>query len=214
MHGNHLIGWLCICAVGDEVYDDFAATYGRRHSTPEEYEHRRQVFHDNRKFIEDWNSEAHNSESHMLALNHFADWTQVCICHLFFWIWHSCRTIPNIQLPEAFTYPISCSSTASADIYRVSVLADRVMCMCTTGFHQPGLTFCTHQLMLCCCRRVGMCKPIGELSVGTVQQLCPQQRPQHRVHVHNMMLYTLLWVLLCMLLLCMLLCILLNWLLS
>ena len=68
-----------MCAAGDEVYDDFAAAHGRRHSTPQEYEHRRQVFHDNRKFIEDWNSEAHNSESHMLALNHFADWTQVCM---------------------------------------------------------------------------------------------------------------------------------------
>ena len=59
------------------MYDDFAATFGRRHSSPEEYEHRRAVFHDNRKFIEDWNTEAHASDSHMLGLNHFADWTQV-----------------------------------------------------------------------------------------------------------------------------------------
>ena len=66
-------------AGGDEVYDDFAATYGRRHSTPAEYEHRRQVFHDNRKFIEEWNSQAQSSQSHMLGLNHFADWTQVCV---------------------------------------------------------------------------------------------------------------------------------------
>ena len=60
------------------MYDDFAATYGRRHSTPEEYEHRRGVFHDNRKFIEEWNSQAQSSGSHMLGLNHFADWTEVC----------------------------------------------------------------------------------------------------------------------------------------
>lgn len=66
------------------MYDDFAAAYGRRHSTPEEYEHRRQVFHDNRKFIEDWNWQAQSSESHMLGLNHFADWTQVC--HWFFFL--------------------------------------------------------------------------------------------------------------------------------
>ena len=64
---------------GDEVYDDFAATFGRRHATPEEYKHRRAVFHDNRKFIEDWNTEAQSSDTHMLALNHFADWTQVCM---------------------------------------------------------------------------------------------------------------------------------------
>ncbi|KAL3135552.1 hypothetical protein ABBQ38_006030 [Trebouxia sp. C0009 RCD-2024] len=61
---------------GDEVYDDFAASFGRRHATPQEYEHRRAVFHDNRQFIEEWNSEAQSSERHMLALNHFADWTQ------------------------------------------------------------------------------------------------------------------------------------------
>lgn len=64
-------------AGGDEVYDDFAASFGRRHATRDEYEHRRAVFHDNRKFIEDWNSEAQSSERHMLGLNHFADWTQV-----------------------------------------------------------------------------------------------------------------------------------------
>lgn len=61
---------------GDEVYDDFAASFGRRHSSREEYEHRRGVFHDNRRFIEDWNAQAPNSDSHMLGLNHFADWTQ------------------------------------------------------------------------------------------------------------------------------------------
>ncbi len=64
-------------AGGDEVYDDFAATFGRRHSSPEEYEHRRGVFHDNRQFIEDWNAQAPNTDSHMLGLNHFADWTEV-----------------------------------------------------------------------------------------------------------------------------------------
>lgn len=61
------------------MYDDFAASFGRRHATPQEYEHRRAVFHDNRQFIEEWNSEAQSSERHMLALNHFADWTQVCV---------------------------------------------------------------------------------------------------------------------------------------
>ncbi len=59
------------------MYDEFAATFGRRHSSPEEYEHRRGVFHDNCRFIEDWNAQAHSSDSHMLGLNHFADWTQV-----------------------------------------------------------------------------------------------------------------------------------------
>ena len=73
---------------GDEVYDDFAATFGRRHSSHDEYEHRRGVFHDNRQFIEDWNAQAPNSDSHMLGLNHFADWTQVsCSCLPRFSIW-------------------------------------------------------------------------------------------------------------------------------
>ena len=67
-------------AGGDEVYDDFTASFGRRHSSREEYEHRRGVFHDNRRFIEDWNAQAPNSDSHMLGLNHFADWTQVARC--------------------------------------------------------------------------------------------------------------------------------------
>lgn len=62
---------------GDDVYDDFAASFGRRHSSSQEYEHRRGVFHDNRHFIEDWNAQAQSSDSHMLGLNHFADWTQV-----------------------------------------------------------------------------------------------------------------------------------------
>ncbi len=66
------------CAGGDEVYDDFSASFGRRHFSSEEYEHRRGVFHDNRQYIEDWNAQAQNSDSHMLGLNHFADWTQVC----------------------------------------------------------------------------------------------------------------------------------------
>lgn len=59
------------------MYDDFAASFGRRHSSLGEYEHRRGVFHDNRRFIEDWNAQAQSSDSHMLGLNHFADWTQV-----------------------------------------------------------------------------------------------------------------------------------------
>ena len=59
------------------MYDDFAASFGRRHSSREEYEHRRGVFHGNRRFIEDWNAQSDSSDSHMLGLNHFADWTQV-----------------------------------------------------------------------------------------------------------------------------------------
>ena len=71
---------------GDELYDDFAASFGRRHSSSEEYEHRRGVFHDNRQFIEGWNAQADKSDSHMLGLNHFADWTQVlslCVVQCF-----------------------------------------------------------------------------------------------------------------------------------
>ena len=61
------------------MYDDFAATFGRRHLSPEQYEHRRSVFHDNRMFIEDWNAQANEEDTHMLKLNQFADWSEVCL---------------------------------------------------------------------------------------------------------------------------------------
>ena len=59
------------------MYDDFAATFGRRHLSLGEYEHRRNVYHENRAFIEDWNAQATEADSHMLKLNQFADWSQV-----------------------------------------------------------------------------------------------------------------------------------------
>ncbi len=61
---------------GDELYDDFAAAHGRRHASAAEYEHRRTVFHSNRLLVEAHN--AANSHNYSLALNRFADWSQVC----------------------------------------------------------------------------------------------------------------------------------------
>lgn len=61
------------------MYDDFAATYGRRHLSLEQYEHRKDNFHRNRVFIEDWNAQANEKDSHMLKLNHFADWSEVSL---------------------------------------------------------------------------------------------------------------------------------------
>lgn len=71
-------------AGGDDMYDDFAATFGRRHLSVGEYEHRRSVFHENRAFIEEWNAQATEADSHMLKLNQFADWSQVSM------LWNDC----------------------------------------------------------------------------------------------------------------------------
>ena len=93
-------------AGGDEVYNDFAATFGRRHSSPEEYEHRRGVFHDNRQFIEDWNAQAPNSDSHILGLNHFADWTQVdSSCLPLFVLWVTCTIHANVPAWQVALQP-------------------------------------------------------------------------------------------------------------
>jgi hypothetical protein len=65
-----------VAAGADELYDAFAAEHGRRHASLSEYEHRRAVFHGNRQLIEAHNSAGHNFT---LAINRFADWTQVCL---------------------------------------------------------------------------------------------------------------------------------------
>ena len=65
-----------VCAEGGNAeYDAFAATYGRRHTSLAEYQHRLGVFQSNRQLVE-----AHNSNggrSFTMALNRYADWTQV-----------------------------------------------------------------------------------------------------------------------------------------
>ena len=44
------------CGAGDAAYDAFVHRHGRRHGSAEEYEGRRQVFHDNRAKIDGWNA--------------------------------------------------------------------------------------------------------------------------------------------------------------
>ncbi|GAB4818605.1 hypothetical protein N2152v2_005651 [Parachlorella kessleri] len=58
---------------GDARYDRFAHAHGRRHHTSEEYEARRQVYHENMRFIQDWNAAPGR---HRVALNHFGDWSR------------------------------------------------------------------------------------------------------------------------------------------
>ena len=60
---------------GDEAYDAFAAEHGRRHTSLAEYEHRARVFAGSAALVA-----AHNAapgRGFTLALNGFADWTQV-----------------------------------------------------------------------------------------------------------------------------------------
>lgn len=68
---------LCLVAGGDDVYDDFAASHGRRHLSVQHYQHRKDMFYENKAFIEDWNAQADAVDSHMLKLNQFADWSEV-----------------------------------------------------------------------------------------------------------------------------------------
>lgn len=73
------------------MYDDFAATFGRRHLSLGEYEHRRGVYHENRAFIDDWNAQATEADSHMLKLNQFADWSQVSM------LWNNCVLLVEVK---------------------------------------------------------------------------------------------------------------------
>lgn len=67
---------MAACAEGaDEAYDAFAAAHGRRHASLAEYELRRRTFAENVAFVA-----AHNNgleRTFTMALNRFADWTQV-----------------------------------------------------------------------------------------------------------------------------------------
>lgn len=64
---------------GHAEYDEFAATFGRRHVSQEDYSSRVQTFLHNQAFINDWNAEneAGDGKRHTLELNKFADWSQV-----------------------------------------------------------------------------------------------------------------------------------------
>jgi Cathepsin propeptide inhibitor domain (I29) len=57
------------------AYDAFAAEHGRVHGSPEEYARRLGIYRANVDFISRHN--AQNSKSHTLAVNHFADWSEV-----------------------------------------------------------------------------------------------------------------------------------------
>ncbi len=50
------------CRAGDATYDAFVHRHGRRHGSAEEYEGRRQVFHENRGRIEAWNARGGSHE--------------------------------------------------------------------------------------------------------------------------------------------------------
>jgi Cathepsin propeptide inhibitor domain (I29) len=61
----------------DPEYDAFTATHGRRHASRLEYELRRSVYSENRRYVEAHNAAANGPSAHRLALNRFADWTDV-----------------------------------------------------------------------------------------------------------------------------------------
>ena len=58
----------------DPLYAAWAAQHGRVPAAPAVEARRRAAFHENRRYIEDWNA---RGGSHNLTLNRFADWTQV-----------------------------------------------------------------------------------------------------------------------------------------
>lgn len=75
--------WALVYAEGgDALYDAFSVEHGRRHASLAEYEHRKNVFHQNRLYIEAHNEAGRNFS---MALNRFADWTQAsrafATCH-------------------------------------------------------------------------------------------------------------------------------------
>ncbi len=62
------------------AYDAFAAEHGRSHSSHQEYAYRLGVYLDNVELIDQWNLEAASGNGphrHTLAVNKFADWTEV-----------------------------------------------------------------------------------------------------------------------------------------
>ena len=58
----------------DPLYAAWAAQHGRAPAAPAVEARRRAAFHENRRYVEDWNA---RGASHNLTLNRFADWTQV-----------------------------------------------------------------------------------------------------------------------------------------
>ena len=63
-------------AGGDAEYDEFTIANGRTHTSQQQYEQRRQVYHANKALIGQSNAHAAGL-GYTLALNHFADWTEV-----------------------------------------------------------------------------------------------------------------------------------------
>lgn len=59
----------------DDEYDAFALQHGRSHVSEVDYELRKQVYHYNKQFVEEWNAKPASERSHTVALNKFADWT-------------------------------------------------------------------------------------------------------------------------------------------
>ena len=67
---------ICGDAAGgvDAEYDEFAALHGRTHTSQSDYEARRRVYHSNKALVAQGNA---RPLGYSLALNRFADWTQV-----------------------------------------------------------------------------------------------------------------------------------------
>ncbi|KAK9815144.1 hypothetical protein WJX73_008694 [Symbiochloris irregularis] len=59
---------------GDAEYDAFVSLHGRRHTSPEDYSTRREVFHVNRALVAQANADA--NLGYTTTLNRFADWSQ------------------------------------------------------------------------------------------------------------------------------------------
>lgn len=71
---------------GDDEYDGFVHRHGRRHSSWEEYEDRRAIYHQKKAYIQSWNARAAADDPHA----------------------HKCDLLPSpwvplVMLPTAFT---------------------------------------------------------------------------------------------------------------
>lgn len=69
-----MLAWLPPTYHGDAQYDDHVQAYGKRHRSHSEYLTRRQIFHQNARFVKEWNEgQEPHQDAHLLELNHWSD---------------------------------------------------------------------------------------------------------------------------------------------
>ena len=100
----------------DPLYAAWAAQHGRTPAPPAVEARRRAAFHENRRYIEDWNA---RGSSHNLTLNRFADWTQVRPC---------------FPLPSLLSKGVDGGSVQACDDVSMFLMGHSVSFACEKGF--------------------------------------------------------------------------------